>query len=288
METTYMKKFSVLAAALLLPFMVWGQAQIETKKMKICDFTQKITKVVLTGNPFHDGCLKGDVAAKWNVSPFEFCTMEEYESLKSSDAYYFLLTTKGQFRKESEPGLTFLTLVKGGSKAAEGIDEMLEVVSFPFASAESPSGREYVFLQAFLDIIQNYALASMERDIDGYTGLPNYSMNISKSGDMTLVFSQSDIAADVTPEVKNMCFDEKVLVLPEEEADEYLSPKHENTLVSYVALSSSPKPGSFCYKMLIEPQTNTLYYFRKHKITKKFGAGFLAEDIRRISVPRKK
>ena len=42
----------------------------------------------------------------------------------------------------------------------------------------------------------------MERDIDGYTGLPNYSMNISKSGDMTLVFSQADIAADVTPEVK--------------------------------------------------------------------------------------
>ena len=84
-----MKKFSALAVALLLPFMVWGQAQIDTKKMKICDFTQKVTKIVLTGNPLHDGCLKGDVAAKWNVSPFEFCTMEEYESLKSSDAYYF-------------------------------------------------------------------------------------------------------------------------------------------------------------------------------------------------------
>jgi len=283
-----MKKIIVFAAALLLPFMVWGQAQIDTKKVKIGDFSQKITKVVLTGNPFHDGCLKSDIAAKWHASSFEFCTMEEYEKLKSDDSYYFLLTTKGQFRKETEPGLTFLTLVKGGKKAEEGIDEMLEIVSFPFASAESPSGREYVFLQAIIDIIQNYALSSMERDIDAYVGLPNYSINISKSGNMTLVFSETDIAGDVTPAVKNSCFDENVLVLPEEEADEYLSPEKDNTLVSYVVAPSDAKPGSFCYKMLIDPKVNTLYYFRKHKISKKYGAGFLAEDIRRITLPRKK
>ena len=283
-----MKKFSAFAAALLFPLLVLGQAQIDTKKVKISDFNQKVTKVVLTGNPLHDGCLKSDIAAKWNASPFEFCTMEEYESLKSSDAYYFLLTTKGQFKKESEPGLVFLTLVKGSKAAEGGIDEMLEIVSFPFASVDSPSGREYVFLQAFVDIIQNYALNSMERDVDAYTGLPNYSMNISKSKDMTVVFSETDLAAEVTPEVKAACFDEKVLVLPEEEADEYLSPEKENTLVSYVAVPSDAKPGSFCYKMLIDPQTNTLYYFRKHKISKKFGPGFLVEDIRRISAPRKK
>ena len=283
-----MKKIIIMAASVLLSIAAWGQAQIDTKKVKIGDFNQKVTKVVLTGNPFHDGCLKSDVAAKWNASPFEFCTMEEYENLKSSDEYYFLLTTKGQFRKEAEPGLTFLTLVKGGKKAEDGIDEMLEVVSFPFSSADSPSGREYVFLQIILDIIQKYALDSMERDIDAYTGLPNYSMNISKSGDMTLVFSETDLASEVTPAVRNACFDEKVLVLPEEEADEYLSPEKENTLVSYVVAPTEAKPGSFCYKMLVDPQTNTLYYFRKHKVSKKFGPGFLAEDVKRISVPRRK
>ncbi len=283
-----MKKFVIAAAAVLLSVAAWGQAQIDTKKMKISDFTRKVTKVVLTGNPLHDGCLKSDVAAKWSASPFEFCSMQEYQTLKSSDEYYFLLTTKGQFRKEAEPGLTFLTLVKGGKNAADGIDQMLEIVSFPFASVESPSGREYVFLQSFLDIIQKYALDSMERDIDAYTGLPNYSMNISKSGDMTLVFSETDLASDVTPEVRNLCFDEKVLVLPEEEADEYLSPEKSNTLVSYVASPADANPGSYCYKMLVDPQTNTLYYFRKHKISKKFGAGFLAEDVKRIAAPRKK
>lgn len=283
-----MKRIIVATAALLLSLVTWGQAQIDTKKVKISDFTQKITKVVLTGNMFYDGSLKSEIAAKWHVSPFEFCTMQEYEALKGDDNYYFLLTVQGQFRKESEPGLTFLSLVKGGKNAAEGIDEMLEIVSFPLASAEEPSGREYVFLPAVLDIIQNYALDSMENDINAYTGLPNYTMNITKSGDMTIVFSEKDLSGEVTPQVRNQCFDEKVLVLEEEEADEYMSPEKSSTLVSYVVAPTSGKAGSYCYKMLIEPQTNTLYYFRKHKITKKAGPGFLAEDIRRIAVPRKK
>ena len=283
-----MKRIIVATAALLLSLMAWGQAQIDTKKVKISDFTQKITKVVLTGNMFYDGSLKSEIAAKWHVSPFEFCSMQEYEALKGDDNYYFLLTVQGQFRKESEPGLTFLSLVKGGKNAAEGIDEMLEIVSFPLASAEDPSGREYVFLPAVLDIIQNYALDSMENDINAYTGLPNYTMNITKSGDMTIVFSEKDLSGEVTPQVRNQCFDEKVLVLEEEEADEYMSPEKSSTLVSYVVAPTSGKAGSYCYKMLIEPQTNTLYYFRKHKITKKAGPGFLAEDIRRIAVPRKK
>lgn len=283
-----MKRIIVATAALLLSLVTWGQAQIDTKKVKISDFTQKITKVVLTGNMFYDCSLKSEIAAKWHVSPFEFCSMQEYEALKGDDNYYFLLTVQGQFRKESEPGLTFLSLVKGGKNAAEGIDEMLEIVSFPLASAEDPSGREYVFLPALLDIIQNYALDSMENDINAYTGLPNYTMNITKSGDMTIVFSEKDLSGDVTPQVRNQCFDEKVLVLEEEEADEYMSPDKSSTLVSYVVAPTSGKAGSYCYKMLIEPQTNTLYYFRKHKITKKAGPGFLAEDIRRIAVPRKK
>jgi hypothetical protein len=102
------------------------------------------------------------------------------------------------------------------------------------------------------------------------------------------VFSEGDLATDVTDEVKNLCFDEKVLVLEEEDADEYVSPDKANTLVSYTVYPSADSMGSFCYKMLIDPQTNTLYYFRKHKMSKKFGAGFLAEDVKRITAPRKK
>ena len=197
-----MKKFTVIAIALLMPLLALAQAQIDTKKVKISDFTQKITKVVLTGNQFYDTCLQGEVSTKWHVSPYEFCSMSEFDKIKSDDSYYFLLTTKGQFKKETEPGLTFLTLVKGGKESEKGIGEMLEIVAFPYASAEDPSGREISFLASILDIIQNYALDSMEKDINAYTGLPNYTMNITKSGKMKLVFAEGVISALRSPSAK--------------------------------------------------------------------------------------
>ena len=59
------------------------------------------------------------------------------------------------------------------------------------------------------------------------------------------------------------------------------------TLVSYTVFPYDPVPGSYCYKMLIDAGTHKLYYFRKHKITKKRGPGFLTEDLMRITADRK-
>ena len=105
---------------------------------------------------------------------------------------------------------------------------------------------------------------------------------------MNIVFSSADLSTEVTPEIQKAYFNEGVLVLDENDADEYVSPEKENTLVSYVVAPTDAQPGSYCYKMLFDTQSSTLYYFRKHKISKKFGPGFLVEDIKRICAPRKK
>lgn len=272
---------------MILPLTAGAQAQINTKKMKINDFTQKITKVVLNGNAFYDTVIKDEIAARWRISPYEFCTLEEFETIKKDDNYYFLMSTFGQFKKETAPGLQFLTLVKGGKGAEKGIDGMLEVVSLPFASAEYPSGREFVFLPAFLDIIQDHTLQSMERDINGYGGLGNYSINIAKSDDMDIVFAEEDLSNLITESILVTIADKGIIVTDEDEADSFILDNAPATLVSYVAAPSEPVVGSYCYKMLIDSETHTLYYFKKHRITKKAGAGFLPEDLERITAHRR-
>lgn len=259
----------------------FAQAQIDTKKVKIGDFTQKVTKVVLTGSALFDGVLQDEVAARWRVSPYEFCSLEEFNSLKNSDKYYFLLTTKGQFKKETEPSLQFLTLVKGGNQASKGIDEMLEIVSLPIASAEDPSGRELVFLPAFLNIIQKYTVDSMDKDYSAYAGLGNYTSRISKSEGMNIVFSEDDLDATVT-ENELAVF----IVTDEDSADKFVMDNTPNTLVSYVAAPSNPVNGSFCYKMLVNAETYELYFYRKHRINAKNGPGFMPYDIRHINISR--
>ena len=279
-----MKKLIILITALIMPLMAGAQAQITTKKVKIEDFTQKVTKVVLNGNPFYDTSFKDEVAARWRISPYEFCTLEEFEGLKGNDSYYFLILTQGQFRKETAPGLQFISLVKGGQGADKGIGDMLEVVSLPFASAEYPSGRELIFLPAFLDIIQNHTLEAMENDFNAYGGLSNTAQKLGKAGNMDIIISKDDLNSLVS---KEMTDSEGMTVTDEDDADSYMLDEVSGTLVSYVVAPSEPVKGSFCYKMLIDAQTHELYYYRKHKISPKAGVGFLPEDIERINKARK-
>ncbi len=281
-----MKKTYIIIISLLLPVLALGQVQINTKKVKISDFTQKVTKVVLSGNDLFDSALQDEITTRWRVSPYEFCSLDDFERLKTNDEYYFLMSVEGQFKKESEPSILFLTLVKGGKGAEKGISGLLEVVSVPISSAKFPSGREHIFLPAFLDIIQTHTLNCIDKDINAYGGLGNYTSNIDKASDMTIVFSEDDLSQNVTKMVKDQFFDGSIIVTGEEQADAYVLENAENTLVSYTVSPFDPAPGSFCYKMLIDTQSHRLYFFKKHKITKKVGTGFLKDDILRITAGR--
>lgn len=271
-----MKRLLIILTGILIPMLASAQAQIETKKVKISDFPQKVTKVVLHGNEFYDAILKEEIALRWRVSPYEFCTMEEFEELKTDSRYYFLITTLGQFKKETAPGIQFLSLLKGG-KSKKGIDGMLEVVSLPYASAEYPSGRELVFLPALLDIIQAHTLKSMESDFDGYMGMSRYTKNMQNAQDMKIVFFEDEINDKVDDETRSA--DERFVITDEDGADKYFMDSTPGTLVSYMVAPTEPMNGSYCYKLLINAETHEIYFFRRHKITEKYGVGFLPEDF---------
>lgn len=271
-----MKRLLIILTGILIPILASAQAQIETKKVKISDFPQKVTKVVLHGNEFYDAILKEEIALRWRVSPYEFCTTEEFEELKTDSRYYFLITTLGQFKKETAPGIQFLSLLKGG-KSKKGIDGMLEVVSLPYASAEYPSGRELVFLPALLDIIQAHTLKSMESDFDGYMGMSRYTKNMQNAQNMKIVFSEDEINDKVDDETRSA--DERFVITDEDGADKYFMDSTPGTLVSYMVAPTEPMKGSYCYKLLINAETHEIYFFRRHKITEKYGVGFLPEDF---------
>ena len=282
-----MKKFLILLAAIIMPLAAAAQAQITTKKIKISDFPEKTTKVVLTGNVLYDAVLKEEIAARWRIAPYEFCTLQEFNELKGKSNYYFLITTKGQFKTEGEPGLQFLTLVKGGEAAENGIDQMLEIVSLPIASAEEPSGRELTFLPVFITILQQYAQDAIDNDLNAYIGLSNYSKNLAETRTMNILIADTDLDPQMSQSAKELYIKDGVSTADQETVDKNLTQAQENTIISYVAAPTNPKAGSYCYKMLIDPQTYQLYFFRKHRVSTKYGAGFADYDLRSIAMTRK-
>lgn len=280
--------FQILAlaiAGLLLTTDALGQAQITTRREKLKDFTSKTTKVVLTGDEFLDEAVKESVAATWTVSPYEFCSNEEFQNLKGNADFYFLMVVKGQFRRESEPGIDMLTLVKGGEGADKSINDMFEVVSFPLRSTEDPSGREFVLLPAFLKIIQEHTTSLTDTEMKAYS---NIGAKDSKRLRIKRIFFWAEDFAPQVDEQTKRSLDEDILIKEDEdEVDEIFSEGTFNTVVSYVVAPSEPVNGSICYKMLIGSDNHELYYFKKHKITAKSGKGFLSSDIKSIKLLRK-
>ena len=256
-----------------------AQGKIETKKYKIRDLQEKITKVVMTENVFIDGALRQDVVEHWHISPFELCTLQEFETLKKDANYYFLLIVTGQFCGEMEPGIDFISLVKGGPEAEEGIGKMTEVVSIPF-SVPGGTGREIAMIPAFLDIIQDFALKAMERDLEGYQGLSLYNRNLPKIRHRNVLFTESDLSFRVSPLDKS---GSRTRIVEEDAADDAMIDGTAGTIVSYTVAPEDPSATSRCYKMLIGTDDHTLYYFKRHRITGKTGRGFTAKEFKSIS-----
>ena len=280
-----MKLLALAIAGLLVTTEIFGQVQITTRREKLKDFTSKTTKVVLTGDEFLDEAMKESVAATWTVSPYEFCTNDEFQKLKTDANFYFLMVVKGQFRRESEPGIDMLTLVKGGEGADTSINDMFEVVSFPLRSSEDPSGREFVLLPAFLKIIQSHTTGLTETEMKAYSSIG--AKDSKKLRIKRIFFWSEDFAPQVDEQTKRSLDEDILIKEDEDEVDEIFSEGTFNTVVSYVVAPSEPVNGSICYKMLIGSDNHELYYFKKHKITAKNGKGFLTSDLKAIKLLRK-
>ena len=152
----------LVLAASCLPS--WGQKRIYTKGYKMQDFRSKTTKVVLDAGPLGRS-IRQEVTSLWTISPYEFCTPEQYEKQKTNPDYYFLHT-------ESSRGIIYLTLDKGGkSDDANDLKKPFNVVSLPVSGEQDQSGRVYIYMPAYISVIQDYADAAINSETAAYTGL---------------------------------------------------------------------------------------------------------------------
>ena len=282
-----MKKWILTICALFTGICLLAQGNVTTRKYRLADFTDKITQVVLTGNEVLSSALRQEVVSGWTASAFEFCTLEQFEKLKTSDNYYFLIAAETRFKDEDQPGITFLTLVKGGPEASEGIGAMHEVISLPLQAAMGGDGRELVYLGSLVSAVQDFTLAAMESEKVAYSRDTWFRQNYDKWGKMKQIYmAREDIVENMQEQDIEKLLDPDWHVCPAEESDrQYLDGAY-HVLTSYVVAPVIPSKGSYCYKMLFEADTHTLFYLSRHKITEKKGVGFLPEDLKYLARKR--
>ena len=227
----------------------FAQGKVYTRKARLEDFPTRTTKVVLAGNSFMELALREEVAVHWRISPYEFCSPEEYAALRSSNNYYFLNLAQ-------QEGIAYLILTKGGREdETESLRKPFEVVRIPIASVDDPSGRELLFMGAFLDILQAFVEEAIVSDKTAYAGL----------------------AA-----VNNGKLTGKRVYLDPDAADEAFARQERNALVGITIAPVQITFRSVCYKMLVSADTHELFFFEKGRYKGPNDARFTDAEAKRF------
>ena len=261
--------------------------KVESRKIYFGNIMDKVTKVVLSGdNSMTDLIYKNAVQKGWYISPFEFCSYEEFDRIKCDTNYCFLMRIKAGTRKNEDVEMEFLTYVKGDKEASEGIEKMPEILSLPISPEEDREGRIFTYFPAYINIFQCY-IDKVARGIiyPSIAGL--ITEKIDKPLITTIYFRKDDFSFPVTKEYLDKKFKGKAKLVTQEEIDEAIREERPNTLVSLVVAHPEPIRKTYCYKMLISTDTYDLYYYKKHKISKRKRQGFKKSDLRSIAMPYK-
>lgn len=282
-----MKKLLTGLLCLTMSVTLLAQGRVSTRKYILNDFPDKVTKVVLSGDAFLNNALRQEVVRIWTASPFEFCTLPDFEKLRLSDEYYFLMPAATRFKGEKEAETVFLMLLKGGPEAAEGLGAMYEVISLPLASAESSSGRELTYVGPLVQAVQEFTLAAMESEKVAYSREQWFNARFGAEGRMKqLYMADEDLSLSVDETALGKYKDEDFHVVTADQADEMFLQAPYNTLVSYVVAPTDPTNASYSYQMLFEAESGELFYFSKHRIQAKSKAGFTVKDLKWLSKRR--
>lgn len=250
-----MKKFTthliILTLALLCSICAYGQGKLYTKKARLEDFPTKTTKVVIEGTSFLGAALREEISTRWRISPYEFCNSSQYESLRDDNSLYFL-------NMAEDEGIAFLILSKGGKEdEVDNLKKPFEVIRMPIASIGDPTGKELMFMGAFIDIMQAFVEDAMLSDKAAYAGLKWYN---------TRKFNGKSIYVNNSEAIDSL----------------YLEGAPEALLgitIAPTVISSKSK----CYKMLVSADTHELYYFKSKRFTGSRDTEFTESEIKQFN-----
>lgn len=273
-----MKRIFAFLLGLLLCLSAAGQAQITTKKEKLSDFDSKTLKVVLPGDPILDEALRQAAKDAWILSPYETCTQEEFDRLRTSDNWYFLVTREAD-RKKEPGGLTFLHLLKGGAKEVDG---MMDIARLALCPAGKPTGREAALLPALLEAIQSYVQQARSSDFKRFGSAIG---SLRRTGEKDIYLVEDELSPQIGKDFIDKKFDEGIHLVDAATADAAVRDGLD-AVVAFCIRPAEIVKGSSCYKYYVDARTHEILWYKQHKISGNTGAGLLKSDLNDLVKPR--
>ena len=280
-----MKNTVLFTLLLIFSTNVFGQRFLAETRETFDHFGRHITKVVIPSTTLPDMSLRDAVEKGWKISPYEFCTMEEYEEIKMDNNYFFLMRVDGKYRREMEPGLEYITLIRGGAEIRSGMYSSHDIITLPLQPINDWSGTYLNLLPAYIEIFQNH-IYRVQKDITlAFKGDVIYSDRVGESVGKMLMFSLDVLGFDTDDEEMELLFRGHINMVSSEDIEEAIVNNRADCVVPVTIAPDTPGNSSYSYKILIDTGSHELLFYRRHRITNRLPSGFTREDMKRIAVP---
>lgn len=280
-----LKKILFITFILTLSSVLRGQNQTPfPSKDEIKQFMASKTCVVLEADPFYNAFIKEAVKDFWNITPYEFIEVKEFNLRRKDPAYSFIVLTETNFdRDKSGSVFNFINLLQG--KKVDKLVELPEICAVPL-SFLGADDYEYGFkLGVILSFIQKHArMISEDPSLTGRRYLRYYNKNIPEVIRKTILVREEDLSPAIsTIESIKAIYTHDIRIVSEDSIRSAIARKAPNTLILHKVGPAGNWKNGYCFKMLIGADDADMYYYNYHLVDSKNPNGLLESDLKRLA-----
>jgi hypothetical protein len=280
-----MKKIYLLAVITMLSFSLKAQSPFPNAE-EIKQFMVSKTCVVLEDDPFSsfNAFVKDAMKSFWNVTPYEFISIVEFNKRRIKPEYSFIVLTQTNFEKDKTGGLfNFINLLQG--KKVGSISDNPEICAIPLSFAGEDDIEYGERLGIILAFMQNHAkMIADDPSLTGRRYLRYYNVNAPEVIKKTILVKEEDLAPEIsTAEAIKAIYPFPVRIVSEEELVTAINEKTPGTLILHKVGPVGDAKAGLCFKMLFGVDDAVLYYWGQHKFNDKNPNGLLESDLNRLA-----
>jgi hypothetical protein len=280
-----MKKIAFLLTLIGISFFLKGQAPFPSGA-EIKQFMASKTCIVIESDPFSSYNVNITAAVKkyWNITPYEFISVKEFNVRRLQPAYSFIVLTMTNFDKDkSKSVFNFINLLQG--KKVDKLSELPEICAIPLSFAGEDDLSYSYKLGPILQFMQNHAkMISDDPSLTGRKYLKYYNKNVPEVNKKTILVMKEDLSSEIsTTESIKAIYPYAIKIVTEDEIIDAIDKKSPNTLILHKVGPVGQWKTGYCFKMLFGADDSNLYYYNQHMVDSKNGNGLLESDLKRLA-----
>lgn len=246
-------------------------------------FKETTTLVVLDGRDVaFDAMLSESIRKYWKITPYEIINSDRFEKMKSNSAFSFLVLTQSAFNKDKiEYSYNFLNLLL--SHPTGDMNNMPVLAYIPYCGSPFTSNEHIYKTGMLLKSIQYQIEQRLDNPKSSNGKLSSYNRNISKLKNRTLILQKENIEADIADSsTLRKLYKNNLKIASRDEVEKTVLNETEKVVVLHIVKSDDNATAGRCYKMLIDANNGTIYYYNMDMINPSKPGKFLKKDFRKI------